>query len=376
MLGRQMAGYLFTFSNSDEMKECISNGCYSTLMSPTWSNPTSGTLGDYVTMRAGDNVYFFSERKIYGIGRIVDVELGRCVTENFVGATSKNFVIWEDVADEAILNRRDARGRIPRWVIAFEQDPFFFGKGIDMDDLLSSNPSAFRSLRVFWKRSFIKLDDEENEAFRASLLRANLPELNSRYGEVPSRKSFESLAAGAEPNVPALLASSRTPDGSLTSEYLLEVGLLYQLARFDPLTCEAFGKWDYLSHQVAASPFKPVDYMDHMDVFGYRWIKGYRPVIECYLVAELKKDRATSSDVPQVMKYVDWVHDEYAHGDYSLIQAFLVAHRFVGEVTSAGSSHRDYIVGHRPAEARTWKSLSFVTYFVRGDGYIVFHREG
>lgn len=371
-----MPGYLFTFSNLDEMRRCISKGCYSTFMSPAWSNPTSGTLGDYVTMKAGDNVYFFSKRKIYGIGKIVDVEPGRCVTENFAGATSKKPVIWEDIAASAIMDGRDREGRIHRWIIAFEQDPFFFDKGIDMDDLLSSNPTAFRSLRVFWKRSFIKLDDEENEAFRAALLRINLSELNDRHGELLPHRSFDALAKGREPDVPALLASSRKADGSLTSEYLLEVGLLYQLSRFDPPTCEVFGKWDYLSHQVAASPFKPVDYMDHMDVFGYRWIKDYRPVIERYLVAELKKGRAIASDVSQVMKYVDWAHEEYAHGDYSLIQAFLVAHRFAGTVSSTGVSQRDYVVGHRPAEARAWKNLSYVRYYVRDDGYIVFCREG
>jgi hypothetical protein len=40
----------------------------------------------------------------------------------------------------------------------------------------------------------------------------------------------------------------------------------------------AFGKWDYLLHQVVASPFKPVDYMDKMDVFGYRFIPSFSTI--------------------------------------------------------------------------------------------------
>ena len=33
-----------------------------------------------------------------------------------------------------------------------------------MDDVLASNPSQFRMLRAFWKLSFIKIDDDENQA--------------------------------------------------------------------------------------------------------------------------------------------------------------------------------------------------------------------
>ena len=75
--GGSMAGYLFTFSKEEEATECMKRGAYSTLMNPKWSSATEATLGDYVTMRPGDNVYFFSKRKIYGIGKIDSFEGAR-----------------------------------------------------------------------------------------------------------------------------------------------------------------------------------------------------------------------------------------------------------------------------------------------------------
>lgn len=127
----------------------------------------------------------------------------------------------------------------------------------------------------------------------------------------------------------------RKPDDSLKSEMALEVGILSGLNHRDAAVCNALGEWDYVSHQVAASPFKPVDYMDRIDIFGYRWVKGYKGErISKYLVVELKsgpaklKDSATNKDYNQLMKYVDWICNKHAHGNYSMIEAVLVAHSF------------------------------------------------
>ncbi len=68
-----MAGYLFTFSDHKSLEKCIELGFYSPLMSPKWSIATTATLADFVTMQTGDNVYFFSERMVYGIGEVIGV---------------------------------------------------------------------------------------------------------------------------------------------------------------------------------------------------------------------------------------------------------------------------------------------------------------
>ena len=72
-------------------------------MNLAWSNATEGTLGDYVKMSPGDNVYFFSKRNVYGIGEILETTPGEAVFENRAGATSGekfdySFVSFEDSA--------------------------------------------------------------------------------------------------------------------------------------------------------------------------------------------------------------------------------------------------------------------------------------
>src|SRR5205814_1587442 len=101
-------------------------------------------------------------------------------------------------------------------------------------------------------------------------------------------------------------------------EMAIEAGLMHQLSVEDNGTCEVFGKWDYLSHQVVASPFKPVDYMDKMDLFGYAYVPEFKPTKSRFLVGEIKKDVARLEDVDQLLKYVDWVRDEYCNGDCAM----------------------------------------------------------
>lgn len=60
-----------------------------------------------------------------------------------------------------------------RFVCTFTPYPIFFRNGIDMDEILSSAPSSFKILRAFWKLSFIKFSDDENQAFKNILLRRN-----------------------------------------------------------------------------------------------------------------------------------------------------------------------------------------------------------
>ena len=150
----------------------------------------------------------------------------------------------------------------------------------------------------------------------------------------------------------------------IAHEMAIETGILYQLSIKEPTSVQLFGEWDYLSHQVIASPFKPIDYMDKMDVFGYSYVRGFNRTKSKYLVAELKKDGATSDNVDQLMKYVDWVKDEYSFGDYSMIEAFLIAHNFPNDVVTYARQvgERKYIQGRRPTRTDTWSNLKLVQY--------------
>lgn len=72
------------------------------------------------------------------------------------------------------------------------------------------------------------------------------------------------------------------------------------------------------------------------------------------------------------MKYVDWACEKYAHGDYSLVEAVLVAHSF--DFTDAREMKeaivRPYITGHQ-AQAHVWEGMRFVTYTVTANGQLI-----
>ena len=377
-----MAGYLFTFSDEGSMFETMRRGSYTTLMNIRWSPASLSTLGDYVTMRPGDSVYFFSSRMVYGIGRIVQAVPECTVLENFEKSTGANLASENSLPPDALINATTEE-RVGRWVIAFEPDPCLFDTGIDMDDLLVSEPKAFRSLRVFWKRTFIKLDDEEDMAFRAAILRRNIRTLRSSpiggslefdYESEHARLRSVAFGRNLSPDIQGLVARTRLRDGRAKTEMMLEVALLHQLSVRDESTEIVFGSWDYLSHQVHASPAKAVDYMDKIDIFGYRWIEGYEPIVEKYLVAELKRDTVVGSDLQQVMKYVDWVKGEYANGDYSQVSAFLVGHDFdMASIQEALPTIERYsLSGYRPPVPYRWADVTLVEYAVEASGHISF----
>lgn len=52
-----------------------------------------------------------------------------------------------------------------RWICIFKPAPVFYCNPVDMDDVLSYKPKTFKSLRTFWKKSFTKMSNEENNSF-------------------------------------------------------------------------------------------------------------------------------------------------------------------------------------------------------------------
>ena len=75
-----------------------------------------------------------------------------------------------------------------------------------------------------------------------------------------------------------------------------------------------FGSWDYIAHQVVASPQKATIWMDKMDVFGYSYVTGYSPTKDKFLIVELKVGDALKDNIDQLLKYVDWVQEKYVGG--------------------------------------------------------------
>jgi hypothetical protein len=367
------AGFVMTMNEKDLAVRCMRDGVYGTVLSVPpgyWGAPGYGTFGDFASMKSGDNIYFFHDRQLYGIGEMVEVG-GACAHQNFPGASQPHAYDYDKIQHD-ILYDTGERSVQQRWICTFKPSPFFFKRGVDMDEALSAHPGAFRMLRVMWKLSFIKLDYEENAALQDVVLRANRRTLQGsgasratvKAGWSAVHTSLEmKLLPTHELDVAPMVASAAAGD-ALRSEKAIEAALLFYLTRGGPPAQRAFGQWDYLSHQVAASPFKPPDWMDKIDVFGAAFIPGHSPSLSRLLVIELKKGSANGAFVEQVMKYVDWVKEEYAHQDYSLVRATLVAHDFD---ESALGQHRDaavrrYTVGRRQPESKEWRDLTLVRY--------------
>ncbi|SHK62175.1 hypothetical protein [Tepidibacter formicigenes] len=177
-----MAGYIFSLDNENSLRFCIENGIYSTYLShPSnnrWRIHHEGTFGDYATMKEGDNIYFFIDRKIYGIGTLININ-GDCKFNNYPSSTLPIIQDFEDIKDDMLLNDNE-KNLNNRWICIFEPNPNFFKIGIDMDDVLASKPESFRMLRAFWKLSFIKIDDEENKALKDIILKRNEEYINSQ----------------------------------------------------------------------------------------------------------------------------------------------------------------------------------------------------
>lgn len=369
-----MAGYIFSLDNLESLTLYTQNGVYATKLSPprgNWGPHHEGTFADYSTMRAGDNIYFFIRRRIYGIGRLIRVGQD-CKYFNYPSAGQPSSFKYESVQGGLLWDEGEDSVK-QRCVCFFEPDPHFFRQGVDMDDVLASNPAAFKMLRAFWKLSFIKFDDEENQAFRDIILKRNqhaLSKANSEsfFEHVPVHVQIAEKLSAADYSMAtgiASVVSGSTSGDRLRHEMAIEMGILHQLATKDPKTCILLGEWDYLSHQVIASPFKPIDYMDKMDLFGYAYVLGFKPTKSRFLVGEIKKDTATIEDVDQLLKYVDWVRDEYCFGDYSMIRAFLIAYDFDTSVKEHARNVgvRRYTVGVRPTRSAEWNEVRLIKYW-------------
>src|SRR5690554_4389259 len=137
-----MAGYIFNLSDIDSLKFSIEHGVYSTILSIPknyyWKTHHEGTFADYITMKEGDNVFFFFKRKIYGIGKLVNIN-DDCKFLNFPNADLPVNYLYKNLQNKMILSQSSDNIK-NRMVCSFKGAPYFFKEGVDMDEVLSSNP--------------------------------------------------------------------------------------------------------------------------------------------------------------------------------------------------------------------------------------------
>lgn len=369
-----MAGYLITLNDEKSLAEIVNYGIYSTIMSSpkhsSWGISHEGTFADYLSMKSGDLIFFFVKRKIYGCGKLENVG-DDCKYLNYISAGEPNGDRSDDYSKTRLLSFGNNQNRC---FCTFVPYPAFFKKGIDMDAILQNNKDPFRSIRTLWKLSFIKLDDDESKALFSVLVKNNENVLNNLEEQYLFDSSFHSQLRRVslykyKMHRQFLISNCKDKiNNHLKHEMALEASLCEILSTENR---KPFGKWDYISHQVAASPFKPIDYMDKMDIFGYRYIAGY-DIKSKYMIAELKKGEATVEIVEQIMKYVDWVSNEYANKDYSMIEAYIIASSFGDKVIDLVKKHcvRNFTKGYRPAEFCEWNDVKMVRYKVQEDDIV------
>ena len=238
-----------------------------------------------------------------------------------------------------------------------------------MDDVLRYRPSAFKMLRAFEGLTFIKIDDEENRALKEYISLAN----EDHYGDIDdSVFPFDTCVHGRLASIdltPYVMDINKAlaDEGNrryVNSEMFIESALLQSLA-FG--TQEALGKWDHITHQLIASPFKPLTYIDKIDVFGYRFSEHYPDapkLITKYLLVELKKDLINRKALEQTMQYVDWICHEYASGDYSRIEAYVVGSRAARDIDRVKEDvcQRSFIASTHPVKPEKWTALHLIRY--------------
>lgn len=365
-----MAGYIFALGKDkpqEAYEKCVEYGVYSTSMSSNVTGASiafEGTLADYVTMKEGDNIYFFYDRKIYGVGELKKIG-DDCKYSNYPESCKLKSFSYNEIEMDLLI---DYEGYSPnyRWVCTFVPSPHFFQHGVDMDDVLTYKPSTFKVIRAFWKASFIKIGDEENNSLKEIILLRNQNSIDIwGFDENNHHELNKIITIQHRIRVKDLLSCCYT-DGKIRHEMAIEAAILQRLS-VDKNTI--FGNWDYLSHQVPASPFKPIDYMDKMDIFAYKFLPGTN-IISKYMVIEIKKEKAELDAVKQVAKYVDWICKEYAYGDYAAIEGYVVANSFTDESISGKDKicQRNYTSGSHPIENKEWSGVKLIKYSFDGDG--------
>lgn len=367
-----MAGYVFAIGGDSEpievIKTCAENGVYSTFLRNLSPIPFEGTLADYVSMKPGDNIYFFCKRRYYGIGELINVGTD-CKYCNYPDSSRFDEKPYESIRNELLVDFGSNSPKY-RWICTFKASPFFFEEGIDTDEILMYKPDTFKMLRAFWKLSFIKLGDEENQSLKEIFLIRHQNEINTKTGVFITRNETHDVIKRHN-----LLSYLITPEPMLKDccerkrvkhEMALEAAVIFDL---DQERIMGSGHWDYISHQVVASPFKPIDYMDKIDIFAIRYLPDTK--IPCkYLVMELKKDEAGNDTIDQVLKYVDWVYSEYAYSDYENIEACIIAAEYSESIVDHFKDvvQRYYTLGSHPVRNKYWNSLKLYKYVCNENG--------
>ncbi|MDG6921107.1 MAG: hypothetical protein JRN59_06230 [Nitrososphaerota archaeon] len=397
-----MPGYIFNLDSEEAVEQCAINGVYGTRITRGARNPLAqlATLADYLTMREGFLVFFFQDRMIYGVGKVVGIQpKGRTMASLCNFPESDSLATRAPPPSRQLAADEGVDGKDVRWVVFYEPFPRFVKHGLDMDEALTADKyGAMRQLRVFWKRSFMEIEDDEAQLLADLLFQKNRAALIAAQGDrkgSDAKLFFDKSKIAASHSAAAKKASNGAyafdparivrryvvEEGRVTQEAALQAWLVYHLTEGTQWVKKIFGRFDVVINQVAASPFKPPDWMDKIDIFGYsrrKFVEGLPSTVTAYKIIELKRhtNKEVAEEGPnpidQTMKYVDWIANTRAGGDYSLVKAFLITKGFDADDIgyAAKTAKREYVVPRRPFTPAEWHRFTLVSYEANADGEI------
>lgn len=152
--GYQWQALFFSIGSANGVngvESCIRKGLFSAKVPADLSSSMSkqvvaSVLYDYLSMRPGDNVYFLSKRKIYGVGKLVAVNgTDNCILKNYPLASQLSTIATIPEGEIPLAEDDPAY----RWLCFFNPEGQFFRTGVDMDVVLGYRPHSFRMLRAF-----------------------------------------------------------------------------------------------------------------------------------------------------------------------------------------------------------------------------------
>lgn len=179
---------------------------------------------------------------------------------------------------------------------------------------------------------------------------------------------------------PTPLIERFSADGVFDTEAIMQIAFAHGLRSHARNFVNSLGHWDYICNQVSASPFKPIRAMEFIDIFGYSFasLDSRLPrALNNYFIIELKRGNLTegrtearfqqdTSYIAQSLKYVDWVANYRAGGNYNLIKAFLIGSGFSNRIIEFAKEHRirNFVIPRRPFRSERWEGLSLMQYTV------------
>jgi hypothetical protein len=375
-----------------------------------WTAQMVGTFADLATIEAGDKVFFFKNKTLYGIGEVIspaDREESPLL-QNAPGALrpepidgtspdgEESSSSSSGASNGSALYTGDDWQKV-RAVVPFRGSPAFFKQGIDMDHLLGSNRlQRAPYLEFFESKNFSLLTEEETRTLAQLLWTVNRDTddvveppnaLDEFETSIRTRSPEEfSVRSHVEANREVLLE-----DDEFSKENWAHGLALEALKKSDEeVLPSALAERErrHVFREFPTSPAKPSVWANHLDILAERQpspstdggdaiVTDGTDTTVGYEVIEVKKEEVRYIDdlvgyLGQLMKYVDHVAEELADGHYDAIDAYLLT----GGYSESDDTYRERVLQEfenrpmTPAEAEDTSTELPATY----REYVASHR--